>query len=85
LIQWIRRERLCYSFSPSFSSSSIQAEKPDLYLAVGTLVEQPVEAVVERVAVCVDLLDREEEREEAEIDQVDILVIEALIATASKS
>ena len=41
---------------------------------VGTLVEQPVE-------VYVDLLDREEERDEAEIDAFDILIIEALIAT----
>jgi hypothetical protein len=70
-----------YSFSPSFSSRSIQVEKPDLYLAVGTLVEQAVEAVVERVAVYVDLLDREEERDEAEIDQFDIFVIEIVVVT----
>ena len=37
--------------------------------------------MVEPIAVYVDLLDRQEERDEAEIDQFDVFVIEALIAT----
>jgi hypothetical protein len=43
----------------------VNVEKLDLYFAIGILVEQPIEVVVDPIAVDVDFFDREGERDEA--------------------